>query len=238
VLVVRHESFERVATFRPVALAGGDAAIRQPWRVALALLEDAFDGQTPFDDLQVFSCVRPGDMAGVRQMLRTHVRSPLAHGAGRYFDGVGSLVLARQRSRYEGQIALEWNGVADPFESGSYGYIVEDRHAPWQLDFRPMIRRVVRDLRAGVPPAVISGRFHNTLSRASADVVRRVARNHGTLPVVLTGGCFQNALLAERVLCELGSSFKVYLHRRVPPGDGGLALGQAAVAAAIARAPG
>jgi len=235
VLVTRHETFERVATLRPVPLAGADAAIRHPWRIALALLEDAFDGDVPLDGLRLFSAVSPGDVAVVHRMLATRFRSPLAHGAGRYFDGVGSLVLARPDSRYEGQIALEWNGVADPSETGRYGYAIDRRQSPWQIDLRPMIRDVVCDLRRGVSAAAISARFHNTMTVASAEAVRETARLHGSLPVVLTGGCFQNARLAERLAGELASGFTVHLHRHVPPGDGGLALGQAVVAAAIAR---
>jgi hydrogenase maturation protein HypF len=245
VLVARQEAFDRVATLRPIPLAGADAAIRQPWRIALALLDDAFDGQTPLDDLRLFSlsgpaeaghyAVRPGDVAVVRQMLASRFRSPLAHGAGRYFDGVGSLVLARPDSRYEGQVALEWNGVADPLEAGRYEYHIDWRRSPWHIDLRPMIRDVVRDLLAGVAPSTISGRFHNTLTAATAAVVRRTAREHGALPVVLTGGCFQNARLAERLAGDLAATFAVHLHREVPPGDGGLALGQAVVAAAVAR---
>jgi hydrogenase maturation protein HypF len=235
VLIARHDTFDRVATLRPIRLAGADAAIRQPWRIALALLEDAFDGQATLDDFHVFSMVPPGDVTVVRQMLDARFRSPLAHGAGRYFDGVGSLVLARPESHYEGQVALEWNVAAEPFESGTYDYALDWGQSPWQIDLRPMIRDVVDDLLAGVSASAISARFHNTLTAATAVVVRRAAREHGVLPVVLTGGCFQNARLAERLVEELAATFTVHLHRDVPPGDGGLALGQAVVAAAVAR---
>lgn len=235
VLVARYESFERVATLRPIPLAGGDAAIRQPWRIALALLEDAFHGFPPLDDLPLFDRVAAGEIAVVEQLLAARFRVPLAHGAGRYFDGFGSLVLARPDSRYEGQIALEWNGVADPSETGRYGYAIDDHASPHMIDFRQMTRDVVRDLHAPAHAATISARFHNTIVAATAEVVRSVAHSHGRLPVVLTGGCFQNARLATALKRELGSQFTVYLHRDVPPGDGGIALGQAVVAAAIAR---
>jgi hydrogenase maturation protein HypF len=235
VLVAREESFDRVATLRPIPLAGADAAIRQPWRIALALVVDAFDGQAPLDDLQLFARVPPGEVTLVRQMLASQFRSPLAHGAGRYFDGVGSLVLARPRSRYEGQVALEWNGAADPGEGGLYDYDIDWGRSPWQIDLRPMMRNVVRDLLGGVAPSTISARFHNTLATATATIVRRTAREQGTVPVVLTGGCFQNARLAEHLADHLANAFTVHLHREVPPGDGGLALGQAVVAAAVAR---
>jgi hydrogenase maturation protein HypF len=235
VLIARHETFDRVATLRPVPLAGADAAIRHPWRIALALLVDAFDGHPPIEGLRLFSMLPPGDVTVVRQMLEARFRSPLAHGAGRYFDGVGSLVLARPESRYEGQVALEWNVAADPGEAGTYDYDLDWGPSPWQIDFRPMIRHVVDDLLAGVSASTISARFHNTLTAATAAVVRRAGCEHGVLPVVLTGGCFQNARLAERLADALAASFEVHLHRDVPPGDGGLALGQAVVAAAVAR---
>jgi hydrogenase maturation protein HypF len=235
VLVARYDGFERVATLRPVALAGGDAAIRHPWRIALALLEDAFDGHLPDDDFRLFSSIATRDMTVVRQMLAAGIRAPLAHGAGRYFDGIGSLVLARPESRYEGQIALEWNGMADPSDRRGYRYDVNCRPSPWQIDLRPMVRDVVGDLRAGAAAPAISARFHNTLAAATAEVVRKAGVLHGRMPVVLTGGCFQNARLADTLAAGLSGTFDVYLHRDVPPGDGGIALGQAVAAAAIAR---
>jgi hydrogenase maturation protein HypF len=235
VLLAQTDAFERVATLRPVRLAGADRAIRSPWRVALALLEDAFDGAAPLDSLRLFSAVAAPDVSVVRQMIDRRFRSPLAHGAGRYFDGVGALVLARPESRYEGQIALEWNVIADPGEDGRYEYGIDRRAVPWEVDLRPMIRQVVRDLVAGAGAPAISARFHNTITAATAEVVRSAAAIHGVLPVVLTGGCFQNARLAESLAADLSSGFTVHLHRRVPPGDGGLALGQAIIAAATVR---
>jgi hydrogenase maturation protein HypF len=235
VLVARYDNFERVATLRPVPLAGGDAAIRQPWRIALALVEDAFDGQAPLGALPLFAGIRSQDLTVVGEMLAARFRSPLAHGCGRYFDGIGSLVLMRPESRYEGQIALEWNVVADPAEAGRYGYEIDCQRAPWTVDLRPMVRAVVRDLLAAVPAASISARFHNTIVAATTDVVRKATRMHGPLPVVLTGGCFQNPRLSESLASALGTHSTVHLHHEVPPGDGGLALGQAVVAAAVAR---
>jgi hydrogenase maturation protein HypF len=235
VLIANYDSFERVATLRPIALAGGDAAIHHPWRIALALVEDAFDGSAPIEDLRLFSGIRARDVAVVRHMLATHFRAPLAHGCGRYFDGIGSLALVRPESRYEGQIALEWNVVADPAEEELYAYEVARHQLPWMVDLRPMVREVVRDVLAGVPVPKISARFHNTMVAATADVVRAAAGVYGRLPVVLTGGCFQNPRLSERLTRTLSTRFSVHVPGKVPPGDGGLALGQAVVAAAIAR---
>jgi hydrogenase maturation protein HypF len=234
VLLAGYEGFERLATFRPLRLAGSDQAIREVWRIALALLDDAFDGNPPLEAFAVFGQVPAGRLAGVRRLIRTGSHAPLARGVGRYFDAVGSLVLGRPVSRHEGQVALEWNLVADRAERGVYPFAIENGQLP-ELDLRPLVQAVTADHRAGRSPATISARFHNTLALATAGLVRGAARRVGRLPVVLTGGCFQNALLAEAVRAELSSSFSVYLHGEVPPGDGGIALGQAVIADELAR---
>jgi hydrogenase maturation protein HypF len=233
-LLARYESFERLATFRPIRLAGGDRAIREVWRIALALLDDAFEGAPPLDAIPLFRRVAAREVAGVRRMIARGVNAPLAHGVGRYFDALGAIGLGRSASSYEGQVALEWNLTADVGERGRYPFAVEAGSAR-QLDLRPLVRAAVEDLRAGVSAAVVSGRFHNTLADATADLVRVAALQVGHLPVVLSGGCFQNALLAERVLERLRPDFDVRLHGEVPPGDGGIALGQALVADAKLR---
>jgi hydrogenase maturation protein HypF len=235
-LLATFEGFERLATLRPLRLAGGDEAIRQVWRVALAALEDAFEGTPPLEDLPLFREVPTRDLRVVRQMLQKDVQTPRAHGAGRYFDALGALGLARPRSTYEGQVALEWNLAADEDEAGTYRYAISRHTAVAEIDLRPMVREAVRDLVGGAGAARVSARFHNTLADAAAAVVADVAEQHGRLPVVLTGGCFQNARLAEDVLRRLEGAHLVKLHREVPPGDGGLALGQALVADARVRA--
>jgi hydrogenase maturation protein HypF len=235
VLLAGLEGFERLATFRPLALAGGDTAIRQVWRIGLALLEDACDGEADLDDLPLFRGLARVQVDTVRRMLPVRELSPLARGVGRYFDAVGAIVLARTRSRYEGQVAMEWNLVADPDERGVYPFVLDRTASPRVIDLRPLARAVLDDLRAGIAAAAISGRFHNTLARATAEAVRGAAERVGRLPVVLTGGVFQNALLTERLLEALRPDFDVRLHGEVPPGDGGLALGQALAADAISR---
>jgi hydrogenase maturation protein HypF len=233
ILVAGLGSFERVATMRALPLAGSDVAIREVWRIALALLDDAFDGDPPLDRIPLFAAIDRGRIGVVRKMIAGGFNAPLAHGVGRYFDALGAIVLGRAASSYEGQVALEWNLVADAGERRAYPFEIADG-AVAELDLRPLVRAAVGDMIAGAAPASISARFHNTLARATAELVQRAARFTGHLPVVLTGGCFQNARLAEGVATAL-STFPVYLHHEVPPGDGGIALGQALVADAVAR---
>ncbi|MFL5263220.1 MAG: Sua5/YciO/YrdC/YwlC family protein, partial [Anaeromyxobacteraceae bacterium] len=236
-LLARYEGFERLATFRPLPLAGGDRAVREPWRVALAALEDAFDGAPPLEALALFRSVKPGDLRVVRQMIAQRLNAPLAHGAGRLFDAVGALALARPVARYEGQVAMALDAAHDGRDHGAYPFHLDTAASPWQLDFRPLLREVVADLIAGRPPGVVSARFHAALAEAAWAAVRHAAARHGDLPVVLSGGCFQNARLAEGIIGLLRDSLPVYAHAHVPPGDGGLALGQALVADAQARGP-
>jgi hydrogenase maturation protein HypF len=234
VMTADRASYERVATLRAIPLAGGEQAIRQPWRVALALLDDAFDGQAMLEGLRLFDDVTRQRIDVVRRMIASRLNAPLAHGAGRYFDGIAALALAHPTSAYEGQLALQWNAVADA-STQRYGFAINQRTTPWEIDLRAMVRDIVADLGAAVPVATISARFHNTLAAAAAAAVRLVARERGQRAVVLSGGCFQNARLTEQVIAHLASPFAVHLHGRVPPGDGGLALGQAVVAATIAK---
>jgi hydrogenase maturation protein HypF len=237
ILLVRLDGFTRLATLRPMALAGGDAAIREPWRLAVALLDDAFGGSAPAHLIGRFGGVGIEQVEAVRRLIAGGQFAPPAHGAGRYFDAIGALVLGRSRSAFEGQIALAWNGIADLHERGSYPFEVDQGTAPWSIDLRSMVRAIVEDLATGQSAARISARFHNTLVEATARAVDVAAAAHGDLPVALSGGCFQNPRLAESLLARLSPRFDVYLNRRVPPGDGGIALGQAAIAAAIVEGP-
>jgi hydrogenase maturation protein HypF len=234
-LLAEPARFERLATFRPLPLAGGDQAVRQPWRLALAALLDAFDGAPPLDRLPLFAGVAPAELALVRKLVLGRIGTPLAHGAGRTFDAAGALALGLGLARYEGQVALALDGAAGGAGADAYPFDVDERREPAELDLRPLWRALAADVAAGVPPGLVSARFHAALVRAGAALVRRAAARHGRRPVVLTGGCFQNARLAEGILGELSGSFEVYTHAQVPPGDGGLALGQALVADAVAR---
>lgn len=235
IMIADYLDFERFATFRGIPLAGGDQAIRQPWRIALALLDEAFATHAPLQDIPLFAHVDGQSIDTVRQMIVRNFNTPLARGVGRYFDAFGALILGMPEARYEGEIAFRWNVVADENERGLYPIVIHDGESPWEIDLRATVRAAVEDLLAGRPPSLISARFHNTIAAATVEVSRAALDGRGDVPVVISGGCFQNARLAESIIHGLRSSARVYMNRDVPPGDGGLALGQAFVANAKLR---
>jgi len=236
ILIADYEDFERFATFRPIALAGGDQAIRQPWRLALALLDDTFDGEPPLHAIPLFREFSAKAIEAVRRMIQRRFNTTPARGVGRYFDALGALVLALPDAHYEGEVAFRWNMIADGAERGRYPIVIHEGVAPWEIDPRPMVKAAVDDLIAGRSAATIAARFHNTLAAATAEVARAALMSRGQMPVVLSGGCFQNARLAESVIDALRPSAHLVMNRDVPCGDGGIALGQAFIADAQLRA--
>lgn len=233
VMIASLTDFRRVATFRPIPLAGGDQAIKQVWRIALALLDDAYDGEPPLELIPSFRGT-PHRVESVRRMIAQGVNAPLARGVGRYFDAFGAMVLDMPIARYEGEVAFHWNVVADPLEKGRYPAVIREGRDPWEVDLRPMVQAAVGDLIGGRDASTISARFHNTLAAITVELIQAADAD---MPVVLGGGCFQNARLTESITAALRDQQRVFIGREVPPGDGGIALGQAVIANAVAQIP-
>ncbi|MBZ5586601.1 MAG: Sua5/YciO/YrdC/YwlC family protein, partial [Acidobacteriia bacterium] len=218
-----YAGFERRAHLRPIALAGGDAAVREPWRAALAYIMDAL-GPTAAFERAPESRVRV-----VRRMIEKGVNTVPTSSCGRLFDAVASIIGLRQEVTFEGQAAIELENIAEPGEEGRYPFEISGP----EVDFRPAIRRIARDVAEGAPPSAISARFHNSLADAVVETCRRIRAESDLRRVCLSGGTFQNMKLLALAKAGLqAAGFEVFLHARVPPNDGGIALGQAVIAAA------
>ena len=234
--LVTETSAQRVAHLRQFRLPGGDRAVKEPRRTALGLLfEMSGPGVFARTALKPVSAFCGSDLRRLQAMLSRKLNSPLTSSVGRLFDGVASLLGLRQTVRFEGQAAMELEFALEGIHaSDHYSFVLQevspepkvsagDPSAPFILDWAPLLEALLQDLERGVPVAQISARFHNALVEAIIAVVRRV----GQQKVLLSGGCFQNRYLTEHVIDRLREEgFQPYWHQRVPPNDGGIALGQ------------
>jgi hydrogenase maturation protein HypF len=228
-LVADFAGFERRAHLAYVPLPGGDAAVRQPWRSALSWLREAFGTQVP-DNLVLFQQAPEREITLVSQMLERGVNTVLTSSCGRLFDAVASLLGVRQEVTFEGQAAIELEMAIQPGIDDIYPFEI-DSNEPAQIDARPMIREIVRDIQDRGATGVVATRFHNTIAVVIGEVCRRIRMRERLDRVCLSGGTFQNMYLLERTVAELRRlGFAVFLHSQVPPNDGGIALGQAVIA--------
>ena len=235
-LGTRSHRFVRAGHLLAVPLPGGDAAVRNPWRMALSQLWMADIDWTP--DLAPVAAATADELRLTRSQLETGTGCVQCSSMGRLFDAVASLLGVRHRIDYEGQAAIELEALAEsagqPCELPSLPLAV---HPDGVIDPAPMVQTLVSALYAGTPPALLAAAFHRAIAVAVAEVVTQVAGDR-TL-VGLTGGVFQNVLLLSECCNHLQKKgFEVLTHHIVPPNDGGLALGQAAVSVLIAQEEG
>lgn len=231
-LLAEGAGYQRLAHLGYVLLPGGDAAVRQPWRMGAAHLWAAYGGEIERLSIPFLEDLDPGAWSLLKQMLIRGVNSPPTSSIGRLFDAVAALLDVRRVAQYEAQAAMELEMVADPDTRGSYPVDIQEDGDGWVVDTAPLIRGVVSDVAAGCSTPQIAGAFHNAICDLIVHVVEHIGHRTGVRRVALTGGAFQNALLTERTADALViRGFEVLLHRRVPCNDGGLSLGQAFVAA-------
>jgi hydrogenase maturation protein HypF len=230
------ESYTRVGHLHPVRLPGGDAAVRQPWRMACAWLVAASDGDAaaaPPVPPALAGAVDEARWRAVAGLARGGRAAPVTTSAGRLFDAVAALCGLRATVTYEGQAAAELEAACDPLERGAYPLPVGDGFV---LDARETVLAVARDAAAGVATGVIAARFHRALADALARACVEIAARNDTELVVLSGGVLQNARLLAGASARLeAAGLRVLVPRQLPPNDGGISFGQAAVAAASIR---
>ncbi len=234
VLVADYGGFTRAAHLETVPMPGSAAAIKSPWRMALAYLHQTYGDGLWGLGLPMVDRLERSKAELMVQMCQRSLNAPLTSSMGRLFDGVAAIVGLRQKVAYEGQAAMELEMMADKDEAGSYDF--EWQGGPVrQIAVAPIIKGVVADIRGGMPAFIIGAKFHNTLIQGCAHLCAEIGKAHQLDRVVLSGGCFQNRLLLEGLTQSLTrGGFKVFNHRQVPANDGGIALGQALVGAAMA----
>jgi hydrogenase maturation protein HypF len=225
-------AYVRFAHLRSFPLPGGEAAVKQPRRAALGLLWEIF-GEQLFERENTLPLRRQfsrEELTMIRQMLANHVNAPVTSSAGRLFDAVAALLGLRPRSTYEGQAAMELEFAAEPGVDTRFFFKLTERREVI-VDWQPMILRLLDGLARGEAVGRLAAAFHNTM----AEIIVAVAKSISVEQVALTGGCFQNRYLLERAVRRLREEqFRPCWHQRVPPNDGGIALGQVIGAARAA----
>jgi hydrogenase maturation protein HypF len=232
ILIAEHHHFERAGHFGYVSMPGSTAAIKEPWRMAVSYLDDAFGDEFWNQELPAIEAVGREKVGITREMISKGVNSPRTSSLGRLFDGVATLCGIRRQVNFEGQAAMELEMLSKEVTASRYDYEWETGELLC-IPTTPIIRGVVADIRKGVPVAEIGAKFHRTLICLFADLCKVIRKNSSLNRVVLSGGCFQNATLLSGLIPALeNEKFEVFVHEQVPTNDGGIALGQAVVAAA------
>jgi hydrogenase maturation protein HypF len=239
VLIARLDSFERFAHLDYVPMPGGDAAVREPWRMALAHLHAAGVDVASAEMLNILGATEKEARLLLR-MIERSLNAPLTSSLGRLFDAVAAVVLNRRAVDYEAQAAIELEGIAVNERDAVDGYEIALDGGDWQkreplvMKAAPLWEGLLRDLKSGISKPLISARFHAGVAQAFARVADSARSATGIEAVAMSGGVMHNRRLARLLRSKLeAEGFQVYQHRRVSPGDGGLSYGQAASAAAI-----
>jgi hydrogenase maturation protein HypF len=226
-LLSDYQGYKRVGHFRTFPLPGGEKAVKEPRRSAVGVLYEIF-GKEAFEMTNLFplQAFTLKELSNLAIALDKRINSPRTSSAGRLFDALASLLNIRQINAFEGQGAMELEFLTHNSTSNDF-YECPIAEKPLIFDWKPMILAILRDIEKGIDFKLISLKFHNTL----VEVIVKIADAVGREKVVLSGGCFQNRYLTERAIERLRrSGFHPYWHQRIPPNDGGIALGQIVVA--------
>ena len=225
VLLANYKGYQRLAQLKYVPLAGGDVSVLRPYRMALAHLWAAGIAWDP--DLPPVAACPPEERKVLAHQLETGLGCVPTSSMGRLFDAVSALAGVRQVVAYEAQAAIEFEGLSRGIDCGTtaYAFGIDHRGPTTLIDPAPVLQAVIRDRRADVPAGLIGARFHHAVAGLIVDIAE--GERDASQTVALSGGVFQNALLLRLALKGLrDTGFEVITHRRVPPNDGGIALGQ------------
>ena len=236
ILLADYHGFQRLACFQPVAMIGGAAAVHEPWRNTMAHLLPLWDRVSDqFSDVDIVQFLQSKPVGTLQSMVAKGVNAPLASSCGRLFDAVAAaLGLNRERVAFEAEAAINLEKLATGcFNDVSEPYSIHFEQSSCSvLNWQPMWLEILSDLQAGVAVAHIASRFHHTLIHALTQVALELREQHEFDSIALSGGVFQNRLISTHLPIMLEShGFNVLQHRQVPAHDGGIALGQAVIAA-------
>lgn len=234
-LIADLHSFERAAHFKYLRLPGGDASSKNPNRSALSYLYSSFGEDFLKQNLEFIKTFSKKETTILNTMLTKEINSPLTSSTGRLFDAASSMLNICHYNSYEGQAAIELQMTAERClnkQKTAYEYKLYEDNGKTIIDWRPIILSIVSDIKRGIPKETIAYKFHSTVSKFTVEVCLNLSRKYNINKIALSGGVFQNKLLAEMLTKDLsGNGFTCYTHHQVPANDAGISLGQAAISA-------
>jgi hydrogenase maturation protein HypF len=223
--------FNRLAHLKKVPMPGGSMAIKEPWRMAMVYLSEAFGDEATKQKIDLMKRIDLEKWDVLRKAIEKRINTPLTSSMGRLFDAISSLLSIRDEVHYEGQAAIELEMIADHGVREGYPFHIRKDEMPMVIDPTEVIREIVRNVTQGVPAPKISGKFHRTISRMIVETCETIRSMEKLNRVILSGGVFQNIFLLSLVTEDLKrSGFDVHTHHLVPSNDGGISLGQAVIA--------
>ncbi len=242
-LLADYCQFQRLATFKPLSMIGGEQAIYQPWRNTFSQLINAFTWEElteKYSDLDIIQFLQTKNPTLLKQIIEKGINSPLTSSVGRLFDAVAAAIgVCREQCSYEGQAAIEMEAMGNvkilnnDKESLNYSFKLEKSANIYYIDTSSTWREILNDLKQEISPSEIAGKFHQSLAIFIVKIVKKMQEQHQFQQVVLTGGVFQNQILLQQVKMGLEKlAIHVLTHSIVPTNDGGLSLGQAVITAA------
>lgn len=242
-LLADYQKFQRLATFKPVAMIGGKQAIYQPWRNTYAHLNSAFNWEEikqKYADLEIIKYLENKPLKLLNQMIEKDINTPLASSVGRLFDAVAAAIgICREECSYEGQASIEMeatvnvNILNNDKETINYPWKIEKLDKIYYIDPAPMWEGILQDIKQQISPSEIAAKFHISLAIVITEIVKQLTQEHKINQVSLTGGVFQNRILLQQTTKHLKKlGIEVFTHSIVPANDGGISLGQAVIAAA------
>jgi hydrogenase maturation protein HypF len=242
-LLADYQSFQRLATFKPMPMIGGKQAIYQPWRNTYSQLIKAFSWeeiQEKYRDLAIIKFLENKDPKLLNQIIEKGINSPLTSSVGRLFDAVAAAIgICPEQCSYEGQAAIEMEAIADTNilnndkETLNYSFKLEKSANIYYIDTSPTWREILDDIKQHISSSEIAAKFHQSLAITTVKIVKQLKQENQFNQVILTGGVFQNQILLQQVKMRLEKlEINVLTHSIVPTNDGGLSLGQSVIAAA------
>ncbi len=226
-LVTDYTQFARVAHLQYIPMPGGAQAIREPWRMTASYLWHIYGDDFLDLGIEFTDSIDKGKWKVLKNLIEHNINSPLTSSAGRLFDAVSALLGVCRLSTYEGQPAIELEGIASEDHNPPYDYEIEENTIKPDRIFSG----IIKDIKSNIPVDIIASRFHSTIANIVVNMCNRIRKDSHLDRVALSGGVFQNVILLGQVVNQLrDEGFNVYIPQRVPANDGGISLGQAVIA--------